>query len=328
MSGANAVSGITIVGALIIAGSGLGLDLDRARVHRHRARDDERGRRLCRHRPHAGHVSRQGSRRSANAALARRRSSISSRPFSSSSASSASISPPRRGAGNQISLVGMLLAMLVTLLDRAIVSYWVIVAGVVVGTALGPVAGLRRQDDGDAADGGACSTDLAAAHRCSSARAEFLRAYEADALIPTPTGVVMQRRSARRRRHAHRQPGRVCQAPGDDAGRPITFPGQNAFNALAVPRDCRACRRGRCPPRSRSSCRSICCARLSLRARRAARHPDRRRGHAGRDFAAELLFRDRGGHDRLRDQQRGADHLGRARRARRASSSARSCARR
>jgi NAD(P) transhydrogenase subunit beta len=40
-------------------------------------------------------------------------------------------------AGNQLSGVGMLLAVLVTLFDRAIVSYTVIAAGLVVGTALG-----------------------------------------------------------------------------------------------------------------------------------------------------------------------------------------------
>ena len=40
-------------------------------------------------------------------------------------------------AGNRLSGIGMLLAVVITLLDRAIVSYTVIAAGLVVGTALG-----------------------------------------------------------------------------------------------------------------------------------------------------------------------------------------------
>src|SRR5678816_1978025 len=46
-------------------------------------------------------------------------------------------SPATAVNGNRISAVGMLLAIVVTLLDRSIVSYGVIFAGLVVGTALG-----------------------------------------------------------------------------------------------------------------------------------------------------------------------------------------------
>ena len=50
MSGSNAISGITILGSLVIAGRG-GTTLGRTR-----AGDRKRGRRIRRHRPHARHV--------------------------------------------------------------------------------------------------------------------------------------------------------------------------------------------------------------------------------------------------------------------------------
>jgi NAD(P) transhydrogenase subunit beta len=46
-------------------------------------------------------------------------------------------SPATARAGNRLSGLGMLLAIVVTLFDRAIVSYEIIIAGLVVGTALG-----------------------------------------------------------------------------------------------------------------------------------------------------------------------------------------------
>ncbi len=45
--------------------------------------------------------------------------------------------------GNQLSALGMLVAVLVTLTSESIVSYWVLLAGVVVGSAIGAVLALR-----------------------------------------------------------------------------------------------------------------------------------------------------------------------------------------
>ena len=60
MSGSNAISGITIVGALVGAG-GARLDADdRARHLRRGVRNDQRGRRLPGHRPDAGDVQEAG----------------------------------------------------------------------------------------------------------------------------------------------------------------------------------------------------------------------------------------------------------------------------
>ena len=168
-------------------------------------------------------------------------------------------SPATARRGNLISLAGMILAILVTLADRAIISYWVILAGVVVGTALGlwqaytvKMTAMPQMVALLNGWGGAASMIVSAA--------EFLRAHEAGALIPTPTGVVMQ---------AGLLVGGVTLTGSLVAfaklqeimpGRPITFPAQNASNALVFltivgPRG------GRSRPRSRSLCRSICSAR-------------------------------------------------------------------
>jgi H+-translocating NAD(P) transhydrogenase subunit beta len=140
-------------------------------------------------------------------------------------------SPATARQGNLISLVGMILAILVTLADRAIISYWVILAGVVVGTTLGlgqayavKMTAMPQMVALLNGWGGAASMIVSAA--------EFLRAYEAGVLIPTPTGVVMQ---------AGLFIGSVTLTGSLVAfaklqeimpGRPITFPAQNASNAL------------------------------------------------------------------------------------------------
>ena len=68
MSGTNAIHGIVIVGAIVVAGRP---DADtftkRGRLLRRRARDRQRGRRLRRHRPHAGDVQGPRSRVGENA---------------------------------------------------------------------------------------------------------------------------------------------------------------------------------------------------------------------------------------------------------------------
>jgi proton-translocating NAD(P)+ transhydrogenase subunit beta len=140
-------------------------------------------------------------------------------------------SPATARGGNRISLVGMLLAMLVTLFDQAVVSFGVIAAGVVVGTALGlwqayavRMTAMPQMVALLNGFGGGASMLVSAA--------EFLRAYQTDNLIPTPTGVVMQ---------AGLLVGAVTLTGSLIAfaklqeiltGRPITFRGHNAANAL------------------------------------------------------------------------------------------------
>jgi NAD(P) transhydrogenase subunit beta len=52
-------------------------------------------------------------------------------------------SPATAKDGNRIAAVGMLLAVIVTLLDRQVVSYWTIIAGLLVGGAIGGVLAQR-----------------------------------------------------------------------------------------------------------------------------------------------------------------------------------------
>jgi NAD(P) transhydrogenase subunit beta len=50
--------------------------------------------------------------------------------------------------GNRLSAIGMLLAVIVTLLDRSIVSYQLIIVGIVIGGAIGAIAAKRVQMTG------------------------------------------------------------------------------------------------------------------------------------------------------------------------------------
>ena len=52
-------------------------------------------------------------------------------------------SPKTARSGNQMAAVGMLIAVVVTLLDQRIVGYTTIVAGLVVGAAVGAVLARR-----------------------------------------------------------------------------------------------------------------------------------------------------------------------------------------
>jgi H+-translocating NAD(P) transhydrogenase subunit beta len=119
----------------------------------------------------------------------------------------------------------------VTLLDQAIVSYWVILAGVAVGTALGlwqayavKMTAMPQMVALLNGFGGGASLVVSAA--------EFLRAYQSGSLIPTPTGVVMQ---AGLFIGAVTLTGSViafAKLQELISGRPITMPGHNAANAL------------------------------------------------------------------------------------------------
>ena len=96
-------------------------------------------------------------------------------------------------------------------------------------------------------------------------------------------------------------------------GRPIVYPGQKVVNALLLAL-CLAARR-RDPGRRRAG--AGCSGLLvggALALRRPVRAADRRRGHAGRDLAAERVHRPRRGGDRLRALEQRADRERHARR--------------
>jgi NAD(P) transhydrogenase subunit beta len=140
-------------------------------------------------------------------------------------------SPATARRGNLISLAGMVLAILVTLGEHAIISYWVIFAGMVVGITLGlwqayavKMTAMPQMVALLNGFGGGASMTVGAA--------EFLRAYQVNATIPTPIGVVMQ---------LSLLIGAVTLTGSLIAfgklqeilpGRPITAPGHNYANAL------------------------------------------------------------------------------------------------
>ena len=61
--------------------------------------------------------------------------------------------PATARRGNQIGAAGMLVAIVVTFLQKSIDSYWEIALGMVVGGTFGARRGAQGADDGDAADG-------------------------------------------------------------------------------------------------------------------------------------------------------------------------------
>jgi NAD(P) transhydrogenase subunit beta len=140
-------------------------------------------------------------------------------------------SPATARQGNAISLGGMVLAIVVTLADQAIVSYWVILAGMVVGASLGLVQAYSVRMTAmpqmvallNGFGGGASAV---------VGSAEFLRSYEAGMTIPTPTGVVMQLSLIIGALTLTGSLIAFAKLQELMTGRPITFPGQNAANAL------------------------------------------------------------------------------------------------
>ena len=140
-------------------------------------------------------------------------------------------SPATARQGNIISGVGMVIAILVTLVDRAVVSYGVIVAGMVVGTALGvwqayavKMTAMPQMVALLNGFGGGASMIVGAA--------EFLRAFEAGTNIPTPTGVVMQLSLIIGAVTLTGSLVAFAKLQELMSGKPITFPAQNATNLI------------------------------------------------------------------------------------------------
>ena len=140
-------------------------------------------------------------------------------------------SPATARQGNMISGVGMLIAILVTLVDHAVVSYGVIVAGMVVGTALGlwqayavKMTAMPQMVALLNGFGGGASMIVGAA--------EFFRAFEAGTDIPTPTGVVMQLSLIIGSVTLTGSLVAFAKLQELMSGRPITFPAQNASNLI------------------------------------------------------------------------------------------------
>ncbi|HEX2094426.1 MAG TPA: NAD(P)(+) transhydrogenase (Re/Si-specific) subunit beta [Longimicrobiaceae bacterium] len=140
-------------------------------------------------------------------------------------------SPATARRGNLISGVGMLLAVVVTLFDRAIVSYGVILAGMVVGTALG-VWMARSVRMTAMPQMVALLNGLGGAASLLVGGGEFLRAELLGEQVPVDTGVSIQ--LAILIGAVTFSGSLVAWAKLQEVmpGRPLTFPGQKGVNAL------------------------------------------------------------------------------------------------
>ena len=140
-------------------------------------------------------------------------------------------SPATARRGNLESGIGMLIAIVVTLADRAIVSYGVIAAGMVVGTALGlwqayavKMTAMPQMVALLNGFGGGASMVVGAA--------EFLRAYQTGTTIPTPTGVVMQLSLIIGAVTLTGSLVAFAKLQELMSGKPLVFSGQNASNLI------------------------------------------------------------------------------------------------
>ena len=140
-------------------------------------------------------------------------------------------SPATAVQGNRISGFGMLLAIAITLVQREIISYGVIVAGLVVGAALG--LWLARAVKMTAMPqmvallnglGGGASLLVGAA--------EFLRVERIGGLLPAETGVTVQLSMLIGAVTLTGSLIAFAKLQELMSGRPIVFPGQKAVNAL------------------------------------------------------------------------------------------------
>jgi NAD(P) transhydrogenase subunit beta len=140
-------------------------------------------------------------------------------------------SPATARAGNRLSAVGMLVAIVVTLLDRAVLSYGVIAAGIAVGSAVG-IWMARAVKMTAMPQMVALLNGFGGGSSLLVGGAEFLRAELVREQVPVPTGVTIQLSIVI---------GAVTLSGSLVAygklqelltGRPITFGGQKVVNAL------------------------------------------------------------------------------------------------
>ena len=133
--------------------------------------------------------------------------------------------------GNQLSGVGMLIAIVVTLADRAIVSYGVIAAGMLVGTVLG-VWLARAVRMTSMPQMVALLNGLGGGASLLVSGAELLRAAQVGHQIDIPTGVAIQLGTLIGAVTLTGSLVAYAKLQELMTGRPITYPGQQALNAL------------------------------------------------------------------------------------------------
>ena len=224
-------------------------------------------------------------------------------------------SPATSRQGNLFGMIGMAIAIVVTLASHPPASLfaWILV---IVGLGIGGGAGAviaRRVPMTSMPELVAAFHSLVgmAAVLVAAAALYAPRAFDIGVAGRHPEGEpdrdVARRRD--RRRHVHRLDHRVPQALRAHERRADPAAGAPRHQYRARGRDRAADRLVRA---HRELLRVLAADARGLRVRRAHHHPDRRRRHAGRDLDAQLLFGLGRGRHRLHARQLGADHHRRA----------------
>ena len=222
-------------------------------------------------------------------------------------------SPPTARRGNRLAMVGMFIALVAVLVQTLGVGWQAIVIGTVVGGAIGVYAALKVKMT-------AMPQMVALYNGAGGGAAALISTIELYVQANNPGGMdyviaVSLVLSA--------IIGCVSFAGSIIAflklqelmtGRPITYPGQQVVNALLVLGIAGLAgwfvvSLGTVPLWA-----LLRTARSGAAARRPLRAADRRRGYAGRHFAAQLVHRSGRRDHRLRTLEHAADHLRRARR--------------
>jgi NAD(P) transhydrogenase subunit beta len=140
-------------------------------------------------------------------------------------------SPATARQGNRLSAVGMLIAVLITLFDRAILSYEVIIAGLVVGTALG-VWMARAVKMTSMPQMVALLNGFGGGASLLVGGAEFLKAELAGVQLPADTSITIQLSVLIGAVTLTGSFVAFAKLQELMTGRPLTFPLQKAVNAL------------------------------------------------------------------------------------------------
>lgn len=140
-------------------------------------------------------------------------------------------SPATAVKGNRISGVGMLIAIVVTLLDQAIVTYQVIIAGLVVGSALGlwMAKAVKMTSMPQMV---ALLNGLGGGASLLVGGAEFLRSELVNEQLPLDTSITMQLSLLIGAVTLTGSLVAWAKLQEVMTGKPIIYPGQKALNAL------------------------------------------------------------------------------------------------
>ena len=240
MSGTNSIHGIVIVGAIIVLGEADDTFLEGDRVRRDGARDRERRRRLVRHRPHARDVqeapgAEEGEPEAVIAVISPSSDLIGLLYLVTIVCFILALrflsSPKHARRGNWIGGVGMIIAIVSTLLLDGIGNWALIVVAALIGAVVG-VVGARKVKMTAMPQMVALFNGVGGGAAALVAIAEFHHrrraGLTATAIVSTVLSALIGSISFAGSLVAFAKLQELV------SGRPITFPGQNIFNIVVL----------------------------------------------------------------------------------------------